>query len=425
MSKRLGLLKEFKTVLDFYSTARSNMESLKAQYTTWRTNHSYVISVQGDDAIYNAIHTMLHDKIPDKDRRTLNSITHMPAYKDFHGKPRVDILYGGGTEASFMLDGHKIKIGLKASIPGTKKDSQVAALFEEDDLFNIDKKYQRIDFTCRTIDARDAVISMLENIAKEEHQDQKRTKHYIYGKYGWDSTNVKIFRNLDTVILRDNQLDVLLQDLNQFLDSEADYARLGIPYHRGYLFHGPPGTGKTTIAKALSSHFKISMYYMPLGDLDSDFKILEAFANIDAGSIILLEDVDVFRTATERSDNNNTASLTGLLNATDGVYTPHGLITIMTTNQVEAIDDALLREGRMDMRLEIDYADEDQVERLYEMAYGKAFKCPTFDINIAPSQIVEIIKRNMNDSESAAIDVRALVEGVYVSESSKLTQGDS
>ena len=80
--------------------------------------------------------------------------------------------------------------------------------------------------------------------------------------------------------------------------------------------------------------------------------------------MLLLEDIDVFHAMTERSDDEPGATLATMLNALDGIWTPHGLITVMTTNKKEELDEAVIREGRVDVDEEFTVLDRDQAERL-------------------------------------------------------------
>lgn len=96
--------------------------------------------------------------------------------------------------------------------------------------------------------------------------------------------------------------------------------------------------------------------------------------------------------------------MAGLLNALDGVATPHGLITFITTNHIEVLDDALLRSGRIDVQEEVGLPNAEQVARLYENWYG--MKLTDYDIKKirftgSTSDATELFKRHLNDGASA------------------------
>lgn len=77
-----------------------------------------------------------------------------------------------------------------------------------------------------------------------------------------------------------------------------------------------------------------------------------------ANSILLLEDVDSMFLQREETSRQRGISFSGFLNALDGVRSQEGQILFMTTNHREKLDDALLRPGRADVQVKLDYASE-------------------------------------------------------------------
>jgi chaperone BCS1 len=66
------------------------------------------------------------------------------------------------------------------------------------------------------------------------------------GQVQWTSVKTKERRHRSTLALEPGVMNALVEDVKEFLDIEDWYTELGIPHHRGYLLHGPPGTGKST-----------------------------------------------------------------------------------------------------------------------------------------------------------------------------------
>jgi chaperone BCS1 len=218
---------------------------------------------------------------------------------------------------------------------------------------------------------------------------------------GWNRRRDLPLRTLESVVLKDGALDDIIADLKDFLAKEEKYAQRSIPWHRGYLFYGPPGTGKTSALRAIATHFGLDCYYLSLGDLDKDTDLLELISQVPERCMLILEDVDVFGAATERDDDSG-ATLSGLLNALDGVATPWGLVVCMTSNHREDLDPALVRAGRIDREFKLDYVDSDQLCRLFAWFYEAEPKVPFLaPPNLAPADALEIFKEHIDDLEAA------------------------
>ena len=168
----------------------------------------------------------------------------------------------------------------------------------------------------------------------------------------------------------------------------------------GFVVHN---TGKTSIVKALASHFALDLWYIPLGDVVDDSSLMSMIVNIGGGGILLLEDIDVFQVARNRAEGDTEkVTLSGLLNTLDGIATPSGLITIVTANRPEVLDGALIRKGRIDRVDEIGYLAEPQAVELFTRWYGQP---PTAELgvraDVAPAELVELMKLNWEDPEQA------------------------
>ena len=91
-----------------------------------------------------------------------------------------------------------------------------------------------------------------------------------------------------------DQAEALLEDAREFLESERWYTERGIPYRRGYLLHGIPGGGKSSLVSAVASELKLPIYILQLSnELLSDDGLARLFQTMTLNpSIILLEDID-------------------------------------------------------------------------------------------------------------------------------------
>ncbi|KAF2728071.1 P-loop containing nucleoside triphosphate hydrolase protein [Polyplosphaeria fusca] len=169
-------------------------------------------------------------------------------------------------------------------------------------------------------------------------------------------------RPLSTIDLDQDLKKDLVADMSRFLSPsrEAYYSARGIPYRRGYLFHGPPGTGKSSTSKALAGHFNADLYIINLADVRSDATLRTLFDRASKGDIVLLEDIDSANISRENMHQASNSldgppapgvSLSGLLNILDGATAKDGIILIMTSNAPESLDKALVRPGRIDKQV--------------------------------------------------------------------------
>jgi chaperone BCS1 len=272
----------------------------------------------------------------------------------------------------------------------------------------------------------------------------------------WNKTSSRPSRPMETVILDAEQKCMIIRDMNEYLHPASPrwYAARGIPYRRGYLFHGPPGTGKTSLSFALAGIFGLEIYAISLQEPTlTEGDLLQLFNGLPRRCIVLLEDVDAAgllrdgasdendkpkgkkdgkkdgkageegkelakkendytlkdlarefkainnapsqrggRHATSMMQHNNGAgpnrppgtgvSLSGLLNAIDGVASAEGRVLIMTTNHPEKLDTALIRPGRVDRKVEFHLAAKDQIRELFVRMYVASDQVPDIELKL-------------------------------------------
>ncbi|KAK7615641.1 BCS1 N terminal-domain-containing protein [Phyllosticta paracitricarpa] len=239
----------------------------------------------------------------------------------------------------------------------------------------------------------------------------------------WDRLRSKPSRPIETVALDYEQKRRIIADINEYLHPASPrwYARRGIPHRRGYLFYGAPGVGKTSLAYALAGVFGLEIFCISLLDPSlTESTLNRLFANLPHRCIVLLEDIDsagltrddqsdaaassdtpasstkkekcggelsaetianAIKSATAASNRKGPKhadgagdqggiSLSGLLNAIDGVAAHEGRVLIMTTNHPEKLDDALIRPGRVDLQVEFTLATKDQIHDIFVRMYA-------------------------------------------------------
>jgi hypothetical protein len=155
----------------------------------------------------------------------------------------------------------------------------------------------------------------------------------------------------DDIVLDPDANRLVREDFESFFAREEWFARHRLPFRRGYLFHGPPGNGKSTVVRTMACHPLISAYSADLGNPDADNNMVSRLfseAADNAPGLVILEDLDRLfgRNPSERPKN---ISLQHLLNCLDGVGNRNGVIVVATANDPSLLDPAILkRPGRFD-----------------------------------------------------------------------------
>jgi len=195
--------------------------------------------------------------------------------------------------------------------------------------------------------------------AKREYE--KDAEHHVhvfmadttYARWKWNGTRKK--RPMSSMVLE--QATKILEDCQDFLHSEDWYAERGLPYRRGYLLHGTPGSGKTSLAYSIASELGLDIYAVTLSKETSEKTITILVENIPSQCILLLEDLDAAC---------STLTQSGLLDRLNAIAPENGLLLFATTNHIERIDPALNISGRMDVWVDFPNATKWQAEGIFK-----------------------------------------------------------
>lgn len=268
---------------------------------------------------------------------------------------------------------------------------------------------------------------------------------------GMPTHSTKSFR---TVVLDAATKDDLVSDVRTFLDGEKWYAEMGLSYKRGYLLHGPPGTGKTSVVLAIACMAAYDIYAIDLAALENDAALDEAFAKMPDRCVVVFEDIDcmgtvahardartardardaagcvetseVIRKTNKKAGRSDDATdcdgdgcgygsvgvtLSCLLNHLDGVGANHGRIFVMTTNHVELLDPALIRPGRADLHLRMGLCSREQIRLFFELFYPGKTPPPSVatlpDNTFSPAEVSSTMLHHREDPARAAATLQA------------------
>ncbi|EED14486.1 metalloprotease m41 ftsh, putative [Talaromyces stipitatus ATCC 10500] len=234
--------------------------------------------------------------------------------------------------------------------------------------------HEEISISC--IGTSPKILMDLMKECREQYLSLIQRKVPVFQPEGgeWKRTGLRPARDISTVIMDEEVKKNVLEDMRQFLDEQTQewYTSRGIPYKRGYLLDGPPGTGKSSFCLSVAGVYELDIYILNLSSL-GDAGLSKLFTQLPPRCIVLLEDVDAVgldRKNTSVGQNQKDApqrgvSLSGLLNVIDGVGSQEGRILIMSTNHIDHLDEALIRPGRVDKTILFKRADNKIVTQLF------------------------------------------------------------
>lgn len=224
-------------------------------------------------------------------------------------------------------------------------------------------------------------------------------------------------RDIDTVILNKELKQEIIQNIDKFIESEPLYKKSGIPHKMGIVLYGKPGTGKTSLIKAIATKYRFSVHTISLNNISEDnLKGILSFNDKSVYNIIVFEDIDVAKATHNRdkSNNDNTSNkqvdLAGILNTLDGLADANNMIFIATTNHIQKLDPALLRAGRFDYHYELDYFNYDEVQQYAQLMFNSEIQNLPKDINIAPCNLQKILLNTKFNKENFEKELLQLVK---------------
>ncbi|KAI9015737.1 BCS1 N terminal-domain-containing protein [Phycomyces nitens] len=231
--------------------------------------------------------------------------------------------------------------------------------------------------TVTTLSRDRGVFTSLLEEAQSMALKKQEGKTVIYTSYGpeWRPFGMPRRRRLlDSVILDSGITERIVKDVRAFIGSGKWYNERGIPYRRGYLLHGPPGSGKSSFIQALAGELEYNICILNLSERGlTDDRLNHLLSNVPERSIMLLEDIDAAFTKRSQSDNQGYQSMitfSGLLNALDGVASAEERIIFLTTNHLDKLDPALIRPGRVDLKEYLGNATPHQLRGMFLRFYG-------------------------------------------------------
>lgn len=258
----------------------------------------------------------------------------------------------------------------------------------------------------------------------------RKNKKFVYtlnnidDNYCWAENEFISYKNFTNLFFQ-NKYE-LIDKINFFKENKNFYVNNGISYTLGIALSGPPGTGKTSIIKCIANYLNRHLIVIPLNKIKSSEDLYKVFYESTYSNentpksikfenkIILLEDIDcmgeiVKRRKQEDSDSeeeildsakkikklikenksvSDKITLSDILNVIDGVIETPDRIIIITSNHYNKLDPALVRPGRIDYHLNLDFATPEVIKDIYYKYYKENINCVNFKNNLSAAQLI-------------------------------------
>lgn len=228
------------------------------------------------------------------------------------------------------------------------------------------------------------VKEISDKYAQHFYADIDANKTYVFewehGKYNNDGDfqhkEMSVFKNFKNVYLPEDTQTKIKYDIDKFLGSKEFYKENGIPYKRGYLLHGCPGTGKNSLCYAIANEYKMNLYKLNVKDIlcgaSAKLNIKQIVQKIPPSSILFIDEIDmnvyndrtrdvkevkdgsVQEVKVKSKEDEKKLPMSTLMEILDGYDSLHGCIVILTTNHIDHLDPALIRPGRIDLHFHLD-----------------------------------------------------------------------
>ncbi|KAG2376136.1 AAA-ATPase protein [Vigna angularis] len=170
--------------------------------------------------------------------------------------------------------------------------------------------------------------------------ERRILKLYSWLNDFWNESDLSHPATFDSLALSPELKKDIIDDLDRFLRRKDLYKKVGKAWKRGYLLHGPPGTGKSSLIAAMANYLKFDVFDLELSSIFSNSDLMRCLKEASNRCIIVIEDIDCNKEVHARSNPNGTSEDQDSESDSEGA---------------KKIDPALLRPGRMDMHIHMSF----------------------------------------------------------------------
>lgn len=249
---------------------------------------------------------------------------------------------------------------------------------------------QKEEITVTMLGRRHAIFTELFDSITPKDDGNDKISVYKMDMHGdWERSKRITRRPLESVAMPVSMREEITSCIDHFKNQRGWYYENSLAYKLAFILHGQPGTGKTSLIRALASHYNMNLCTVSLATL-SDKTFEAALDSVPTNSVVVIEDFDSSKAFHDRNAgggeeinggggdsmmNFSPLTISGVLNVLDGVVPLDNCILFFTTNHLEMIDPAVTRKGRIDRIVEVGDLSGEDIRRYSERVF------PEFDFS--------------------------------------------
>lgn len=217
--------------------------------------------------------------------------------------------------------------------------------------------------------------------------------------FNWKKYTFKTNKNFNNTIVSEEVNKYLVEDIKKFIDNEEFYMVKGLAFKRGYLLHGEPGCGKTSIIKTIANEYNLPIFIIDLNMFEENKDLVKIVSDINGHisnkqkHMLVFEDVDRAKFFDRYCDYTRRVSEDCILNILDGLDESYGRITVLTTNNLQKIKSiqALVRPGRIDVTVHITHCTIEQIKKMFELYFDNPVEQEiNTTVVITPAKLIQL-----------------------------------
>ncbi|KAI8072541.1 P-loop containing nucleoside triphosphate hydrolase protein [Gongronella butleri] len=311
--------------------------------------NTLTVEIHKEEEMYDVIDEYIKDHIDNDEEK----LTGMAKYTRTHraGGPEIGIIPHGNDTNVLYHNGRKLFVTWRQTgddrLPEILKDTHIEISLDGEPGETVEVVQEILQEWSDSCNAREVEVE--DEVVTINHNEWNGTN--------WIYKGTIEPRSVDSVNLAPGVKEGLMTDISRFLSQKSWFLKRGIPFRRGILFYGPPGTGKSSIIQALAGHLQLNLATMKLTEVASDSEFGRGISKMAYRSMLVIEDIDHCQL--------KKVTMSSVLNALDGLNSKDGAIVVMTCNDLNKLEPALLRPGRIDIKVKLDYAVHSQMISMF------------------------------------------------------------